>query len=201
MAVGVNLHSRIVAWLKVILPLAALVSLSTMFLVSHKINPEDAIPNAGVDVADRVGDPRMILPEYAGVTDSGTAVVVTAKEAHPAEEGGSDAGRGKTVWARYDHLRGGSTYLESPNALIALDKSRVFFSGGVTVTDSSGYQVDSPEMSAALKTTDIVSGGGEVRAKGPLGNIRADQMHLSLEGGDYVLVFNGSVHLIYDPAE
>ena len=49
-----NLHSRLVRVLKIALPLIALLLLSTLFLFSRKINPEDAIPYASVDVDDRL---------------------------------------------------------------------------------------------------------------------------------------------------
>ena len=36
-------------------------------------------------------------------------------------------------------------------------------------------------------------------ANGPAGNLRADQMHLTLGDKGYLLVFNGGVRLIYQP--
>ena len=38
------MRSRIVAWLRVLLPLAALAILSTLFLLGRKPDPDDAIP-------------------------------------------------------------------------------------------------------------------------------------------------------------
>ena len=52
-----NLHSRLVYWLKITLPLVALMILSSVFLLSRSIRPEDAIPFAEVDIADRVTPP------------------------------------------------------------------------------------------------------------------------------------------------
>ena len=54
-----NLHSRIVMILKVTLPLVALAILSSLFLFSREIDPEDAIPYADVEIADRPAQPRM----------------------------------------------------------------------------------------------------------------------------------------------
>ena len=54
--------SRLVAALKVLLPLAALAILSTLFLVSNRINPEDALPYADVDVEARLREPRITAP-------------------------------------------------------------------------------------------------------------------------------------------
>lgn len=201
MARATNLHSRIVAWLKVILPLTALVSLSMIFLVSRTVNPEDAIPYARVDVDDYIREPRMTLPSYAGVTGDGSALTVTADEARPGADGTPEAGHAVVVRGRIETSDGAQTDLTAATAQIAPDGTQVLFSGGVTVTTSTGYRIVSPEMTAGLKVTEVASGGGDVRADGPLGNIRADEMRLTQDQGGYVLVFNGRVRLIYEPTE
>ncbi len=61
-----NLHSRLVFWLKILLPLGRLAILSTLFMVSHNFRPEDAIPYADVDIEDRVNEPRLTAPDFAG---------------------------------------------------------------------------------------------------------------------------------------
>ena len=80
-------HSRLVSVLKVLLPLIALVLLSTLFLFSRKINPEDAIPYASVDVEDRLRDPKMTGAGLSGMTADGSAISVTAAERIPATRG------------------------------------------------------------------------------------------------------------------
>jgi lipopolysaccharide export system protein LptC len=75
--------SRLVALLKVLLPLTALAILSTLFLISNRINPDDALPYAEVDVEARLKEPRITAPTYAGTTSDGAALEVTAAEARP----------------------------------------------------------------------------------------------------------------------
>ncbi len=53
------------------MPLAALAILSTLFLVARTIDPSDAIKFTDLDVEDRLRDPRMTAPTYAGVTSDG----------------------------------------------------------------------------------------------------------------------------------
>jgi lipopolysaccharide export system protein LptC len=43
-------HTRVVGWLKVALPLIALALLATLFLLADRIDPDDALPYAEVDV-------------------------------------------------------------------------------------------------------------------------------------------------------
>ena len=83
-----NLHSQVVGVLKVVLPLLALGLLSTLFLFSHKIDPEDAIPYAEIDVGDRLRDPKMTDAGFASVTEDGAALTIKATEAKPTADGG-----------------------------------------------------------------------------------------------------------------
>ena len=83
------MRSRLIAWLRVLLPLAALAILSTLFLLGRTPDPDDALPYAEVDAEDMVRDPRMTRPEFAGVSKSGAEVTVTADRASPLQ--GSDS--------------------------------------------------------------------------------------------------------------
>ena len=69
-----NLHSRLVFWFKILLPLGALAIMSTLFMVSRTVRPEDAIPYADVDVADLMQQPRLTNPNFAGMTSDGAAL-------------------------------------------------------------------------------------------------------------------------------
>ncbi|MEN9408159.1 MAG: export transporter periplasmic protein LptC [Pseudomonadota bacterium] len=193
--------SRLVAWLKVVLPLAALALLSTLFLISNRINPEDAIPYAEVDVEARLKEPRMTAPTYAGTTKDGAALEVSAAETRPAVEGA----RGQTakdVAARLSTPDGAVTDLDADGAEMALDGTEMTFRGNVVVTNSIGYRVETETLLARLDRTDLRS-PTPVRVDGPVGRITADSMRLSPAGDggtSYLLVFNGRVKLVYRPA-
>ena len=58
-------HSKLVFWAKILLPMAAITMLSTLFLVSHAIRPEDASPYADVDIETLVKEPRLTAPVSA----------------------------------------------------------------------------------------------------------------------------------------
>jgi lipopolysaccharide export system protein LptC len=82
------------------------------------------------------------------------------------------------------------------------DASRqVLLSGGVTLTTSSGYRLETAEVAAKLDRTGLESRTAVV-ASGPAGEIRADGMVLGQDNrtpGAYVLVFKGGVRLVYQP--
>jgi len=194
--------SRLVAWLKVALPVTALALLSTLFLVSNRINPEDALPYADVDVEERLKEPRITLPAYAGTTRDGAALEVTAEEARPAADG-SEGANAAGVRVHMTTPDGARTDLVADRAQMTLDQKEIAFLGAVRLDHSSGYTVLSDSMTARLDTTDIRSPGSVV-AEGPGGRITAQSMQLTLSGTgpkDYVLVFNGDVKLVYQPAQ
>lgn len=192
-------HTRVVAWLKVALPLTALAILSTLFLVARRIDPEDALPYAEVDVEDLAREPRMTAPTYAGTTSDGAALTLSADEARPTAEGTPAAAAGLRL--ELDTPDGARTELLAGSAVMGDATREVILSGGVTVTTSSGYRLETAEVAARLDRTGLES-RAEVTATGPAGQIRADRMVLSQDGqtpGAYVLVFNGKVRLVYQP--
>ncbi|EEW23800.1 LPS export ABC transporter periplasmic protein LptC [Rhodobacter ferrooxidans] len=196
-----NLHSRLVGWLKVLLPLLALVILSTLFMVSRKIDPQDAIPYAEVDVADRIREPRMTEPAYAGVTEDGASLTVTADAARPDASG--KGGTAQTLRAELDTPDGAHTSIVAQNGTFDDTARQMRLNGGVQITTSTGYLMTTEALVSELDRTEVTS-AGPVAGTGPLGVLSAGQMRITAtEGvsGSYVLVFKNRVKLIYRPPE
>ena len=192
-------HTRVVSWLKVALPLAALAILSTLFLVARRIDPEAALPYAEVDVEDLAREPRMTAPTYAGTTSDGSALTLSADEARPSSDGAP--AEAAALRLNLDTPDGARTDLVAAEARMDPVAREVVLSGGVVVTTSSGYRLETAEMAARLDRTGLES-RAPVTATGPAGDIRADRMVLSQDAqtpGAYVLVFNGGVRLVYQP--
>ena len=193
-----NMHSRLVAILKVTLPLLALVILSTLFLVSRKINPEDAIPYADVDIEDRLRDPKMTGAGLSGMTPDGSAINVTAAEAK------SDASGGGTLQQVIGSLRtpdGKTSELAAVSLQIDPDAHAIHLTNGAEFHNATGYVVSTDGLTVATNRT-FVESHGPVSVDGPLGQLTADHMQFSSTGdktGPYLLVFNGQVRLLYQP--
>jgi lipopolysaccharide export system protein LptC len=192
-------HTRVVSWLKVALPLTALAILSTLFLVADRIDPDDALPYAEVDVEGLAREPRMTAPSYAGTTTDGASLTLTAEEARPGAANAPATARGLRLdLATPD---GGTTELRAASAVMDETARQLLMSGGVTVTTSTGYRLETAEVAAKLDRSGLES-RGEVVATGPAGEIRADRMTLRQDNqtpGSYLLVFNGGVRLVYRP--
>ena len=189
-------HSRLVSVLKVLLPLIALVLLSTLFLFSRKINPEDAIPYATVDVEDRLRDPKMTDAGFAGMTADGSSLTIAAVEAKPTAEGGAL----KLVQGLLQTPDGAKTELASAAVALVSAQKMIELSDGAELRAASGYVVQAQGFGVSTADTRIESRGA-ISAIGPGGQLSADHMLLSQQGanGPYLLVFNGKVRLLYQP--
>jgi lipopolysaccharide export system protein LptC len=192
-----NLHSRLVAVLKVALPLVALAILSSLFMLSGPIDPEDAIPYAEVDVAARLREPRMTDAGFAGVTADGASLMLSAAEARP----GAGGGNAKIVLGTLQTSDGGVTELAAAAVQLDAAANMIELSEGVEMRSSAGYVISAPGMGVATDRT-YAESRGAVSAVGPMGQLTADHMELSAQEGvpdSYVLVFNGKVRLLYMP--
>lgn len=196
-----NFHSAMVAWLKIVLPLAALGLLSTLFLVSRTIDPNDAIPYSDVDIEDRLREPRLTLPTWAGVTDDGSAMTVSADEARPdAAEGNATARR---LVVNLQTPDGGRADLVAAQGSLDQTTQKLTVTGGVTLSTSTGYRLETEQLTAALDRTSLTSDTA-IQATGPAGTITANAMELQETAGQkgvYLLVFKNGVKLLYLPSK
>ncbi len=193
----IDRHTRLVGLLKVVLPLAALALLATLFLFSDRIDPSGAIRYSEVDVEALANDPRMSAPTYAGITRDGTAITVTALAARPSSDNREAEADG--VRARLDMPDGGFTEIAAARAQLSADQSQLNMSGGVRIDGSSGYAITTEALTTRLDQSGAES-DQPVHATGPAGQLEAGRFSLHLDsGGDYLLLFSDRVKLIYQP--
>ncbi|MCC6864181.1 MAG: LPS export ABC transporter periplasmic protein LptC [Rhodobacteraceae bacterium] len=193
-------RSRTVGWLKVTLPLIALGLLSTLFLVSNRIDPDTAVRSSQVDVESRLREPRLTNPTYAGTTTDGSAITIQATEARSAQKTGAPSTT-MDVTASITTLAGARTDLRSDKALFNDEKNVLHLTGNVQIADTKGYRLSTETLDANLSRTEYAS-PGPVKGTGPIGQITANSMALISNpnaDGSYLLVFNGRVKLIYQP--
>lgn len=186
-------RGALVAGAKVLLPLAALVLLSTLFLVAR--GPGDAIPFARLDALAR--EPRLEAPRLAGVAPDGTALTLAADRLVPLA-GRPDAFA--VLAPRLEAARGGATLgatagrgeADGPSQRLTLD-------GGVRVETSTGLRVDLPALAVDLRTGRMEA-AGPVEARAPFGRISAGGLAVEAQDGASAarVVFNGGVRLLYE---
>ena len=197
-----DFHSTAVAWLKVSLPLLALGILSTLFLVARTVDPSDAIPFAEVDIEDRIREPRLTQPTWAGVTDDGAALTIAADEARP-QQGDSAGASASALVLDLQTPDGGSTRLVAGRGVLDAANGMLTVDGGVLITTSTGYEMTTDAMTAALDRTSLISETA-VTGMAPAGQLTAGGMEISQQKdspGQYLLVFKNGVRLLYKPLD
>ena len=199
MARADNTYSRIVAGAKILLPLAALGLLSTLFLISRTIDPSKSVQLSEIDLEKRAQEMGVTNPSFAGVTAQGDALVITADMARPEAEAGdrlsADRVRGEI------RLSGGTVVnLRADAARLDQAAMTAALLGGVHITTTTGYVIDTERLDARLDVLHAESAGA-VRAEGPIGSIRAGRMLLHHNAGTDTaeVLFTGGVVLIYLP--
>lgn len=196
-----NLHSRRVVWLKILLPLAALAILSTLFLVSNAPDPQDTIPYADVDVADLLREPRVTDAAYAGMTKDGAALTLQAGEALPGVAGTANAGLARNLSGLLETPDGVQTRLMAGEARLDQQAQQVHLQGGVRFSLSSGYELSFDRAEIRLDRT-RVEARGDVLATGPMGSLTAATLDIAPADSSpphYLMVFKGGVRLVYQP--
>lgn len=191
-----NLHSRVVVILKITLPLVALAILSSLFLFSAPIDPEDAIPYADVEIADRLAQPRMTGAGFSTVTSDGATLTLTADAAAP-QVGGAVVSGLKGLIETPDGAR---TEISATKGILDRERAVLQLSKGVELQTSQGYSIRSDEVRIATDRS-FVESPGTVQASAPMGELTSGGMRMSVsaDGKTYLLVFNKGVRLVYLP--
>ncbi|MCA0920342.1 LPS export ABC transporter periplasmic protein LptC [Pseudooceanicola nanhaiensis] len=192
-------YSRVIAWLKVILPLAALGLLSTLFLLARTVGPSAELPFADTDLQERIRNQQITNPTFAGATATGDLIAFTAEVARPDPEGRSRL-NADVVDAQIDLKAGARITFRADSGSFDDPADRAELAGNVVITSSEGYRIETEELISALRSIEAET-PGTVRAEGPPGRFTAGKMVLTTatSGSDAQLVFTDGVKLVYDP--
>ena len=141
-------RTRIVSWLRVILPISALVILSTLFLFSSRPDRGDGLPYADMTAEELAQRAEIGEPSYAGVASDGTQIEVAAASASPSR----GAGRGtiSQVALTLRTVEGLVSDLVAAEGEMRGDQLRLI--GDVGLTTSTGWQIHSQEFIADTVT-------------------------------------------------
>jgi len=196
----VDQYSRWVAFLKVLLPLAALGLLSTLFLLSRKADPEATIPFADREIADRLRDQQITSPVFTGTSLQGDDIFISAERIIPPTNG--KLARASNLEARLENQAGRHIRMRAPKGTLQDTVGRALFFDEVVIDTSTGYIIETELLTTQLDESAAQS-PGRITAKGPLGDLDAGSMHISPKsnGEGLHIVFKNGVRLLYDPKQ
>ena len=193
-----DFYSRMVALFKVLLPLAALGILATLFLFSRGVELNTAIPFAQNEISDRLRNQQITGPFFSGTMSNGDEITFEATNARPG--GAGEPASANNVSARLRTAGGAEMNLLANRASLDTDAELARFFGDVVLTTSTGIEIRTETLDAAL---DSIAGGapGEITGTSPFGNITAGEMQFAAKNGDGPLhvLFKSGVKLVYVP--
>lgn len=195
----VDRYSRMVALLKVSLPLIALGILSTLFLVSRAVDPPSTIPFADSEVQERLTNQQVTGPLYTGMSANGDQIEFIAETVvNSPDEVGTNISQ--NVEVTVDYASGLQAILVANTAETNMSEDRSRLIGDVKIVTSHGYELESELLLVRMTTPDIFS-PGPVTGHTPVGPVDAGTMHYFVtEGSEGAqLVFTKGVKLIYLP--
>lgn len=199
MARGEITYSRVIAWLKVGLPLIALGALSTMFLFSESTSPTSAIPFAKVDLEARAKDQQITAPYFAGQTEAGYDVEITSEFAKPDLED-QRITYAQSLRAEIKIDDGNTVQIQSNTAQMNSLNLQAVLAGDLLIQSSNGYDLRTEELELDINAGTAVA-ESQITGTGPAGTFTAGEMQLTSaqDGEGARFLFTNGVKLIYTP--
>ena len=191
-------YSRLIRFLKVFLPLAALGLLSSLFLLSESVDPDSTIPFAESEVIDRIRGQQITEPYFTGTTSKGEEIIVSADRALP---GGPGQPAEATNMRGVMKLAGGRRIeMVANSGSLHFEEDLATFTGDVVILTADGMQFSTDVLNTAMHTVEG-NAPGDVHGVGPLGTLSAGAMAFGTEipDGPVHMHFTDGVKLIYVP--
>jgi lipopolysaccharide export system protein LptC len=200
----VRTYSRIVSWMKVLLPLAAVAVIVAIFFGGRDKGELTDIFTAE-ELATLSAGLRLDNPRFAGVTERGEPFTIHAE------------------WALPDQALPRSIDLERPEGEIAMRNGRTIVAhaasgrlhrvdqtlllhGGVVIDSSDGYHLKTERITFDLDA-ETADAPGPVSGSGPRGTIEAGSFRAATGGGEGAegdqggkIWFENRVRLVFIPA-
>ncbi|MCV2876038.1 LPS export ABC transporter periplasmic protein LptC [Rhodobacteraceae bacterium XHP0102] len=190
-----NTYSRIIALSKLVLPLAALVVLSLMFLFSGRPDPNQALPLATRNADGQLGQQGMTAPRFAMVTGAGRPVELTASSAAPIADD-PDQIIAQDIEAKL--FRADQTHDQITADLAEWNSrtSETLLRGNVVGLTPQGYRLDTEEL-AIDATGGAITAPRNVVITAPDLRLEAGRMEITGPPAQQVVHFQDGVRVLY----
>lgn len=189
-------YSQIITFSKLVLPLAALLVLSLMFLFSGRPDPNQALPLAARNADSELGQQGMTNPRFTMVTGSGRQLELIASSTEPIDP---DANQilATNVTAEITRLAGGRDQITADQALWNSQTTDTRLTGNIVATSPEGYRLDTEELSINAASGDIIAPVAVLITSDGI-RLEAGQMAITGPSDHQVVHFQGGVRLLYE---
>ncbi len=191
-----NAYSRFVQWAKIILPLAALALLSTLFLLARSTSDTTEIPYATIEEIAR--QPRLSAPRIAGTTSGGDTFAISASVAKSNPDNSAILSI-EDIAISLDTAVGQHVGITAGAGHLDTGTKEVLMENLVRINTSDGYLMETIGATADLASGRIET-SGRLEVRSPIGQLTAGKLVINrTQSGNQQMVFNEGVRLIYQP--
>ena len=184
-------HSRLVSWLKLLLPVAAL-GLVALYFISPSIEVTIGDMNASVEgISIEKGSLRMVNPKLEGASEKQGTYVVTASYAEQAVAD-PDTIHLTEIQAETNDSQKGWSRLTSPKGVFKTKTEQLELVGNILVAQSSGLRAQLTRADIDMKGQTVVS-DQPVKVDFPAGKL--DSLEMRLNMGAKEAEFRGDVRV------
>lgn len=199
MTTSEGFYSRLVVWLKILLPLVALGILSTVFFLARSPEVDPQLPYATSGGVPLTADDMIADPRFVGVGSDGAAISLSARSMMLAVDGQPGQLLADQISSTVESPSGRTVESNAETGRVDTESQIAEFVGAVDLVTSDGFTLSARDVRTRMNRLDIAS-QKRVEAKTPLGDLEAGGFLITAdEDGDYVLVFNSGVKLVYAP--
>jgi lipopolysaccharide export system protein LptC len=201
---GPGLHSRVVAILKVALPLVALGLLAGLFLGAPGDRPEAerGLVFAPGDV-EALGSGLVIRnPTFTGITAGDDRYRFSAGLVEP-DAAPPERVAITTLTGEVDLAAGPTVSVSAATGDLHVPTQRLDLTGMVDLATSDGYRIRAEKVTLDLRAGTLIAGDA-VETTGPLGRIDSGSLHVApatAAGEPRRFSFSDGVRLVYDPPD
>jgi len=191
-----NSYSRMVAWLKILLPLIALGVLGTVFLFNSKDSFAPGFTFSRADIQSLESGSFIKNPQVNGITKKGEPFHLLADEIRPMDSSNSLFVI-TNLDVEFQFTQGAWAKVSASSALMDVSAQTVWFESGGRLETSDG-NVATVDTLHLLMASGELQGSGIV-AEGPLGRVSAENFRIeSNDGENRVLWFENNVRMRYE---
>jgi lipopolysaccharide export system protein LptC len=202
MAVGPGLHSRVVAVLKVGLPLVAVGLLASLFVVQTDDRIGGEVVFSPGDVKALGSGLKVTNPTFTGTTRGEDRFRFTADLVEP-DAAPPERALITALAGTLELHNGPEVTFTAATGDLDIPTQRLDLSGEVVISTSDGYRLVTDKATLDLRAGAFVA-GDQVETTGPLGAITSGSLHVApaaATGEARRFSFGDGVRLIYDPPD
>lgn len=199
-------YTRFVSTLKIGLPLVAIALLASVFMLSGRSELPGGLSFSASDMRALGTGLKVTRPRFSGASIDGDIYDFMAEEVAPRST--------KLESAEITDLAGTVRFRDGQSVAIAAEKGEVNLVGetlqlsrSVRIDSSEGYRASADDLYLDLRAGSI-TGVGNIRATGPLGEITSSSLQITSEEGLALgklsqsarLFFSNGVKVRYEPS-